>query len=55
MIIWAGAAGKLSFAAEFLVDELALYRLVGSPEIMAGQKHCLAEVAKMPHVTVQIY
>jgi transcriptional regulator with XRE-family HTH domain len=40
--------------ASFLVDEFALYRLVGSPEVMADQMHCLAEVAKMPNVTIQI-
>ena len=40
--------------ASFVVDEFALYRLVGSPEVMAVQMRCLAEVAKMPNVTIQI-
>lgn len=37
-----------------IVDHAALYRLVGSPEIMAGQMRHLAEVAAMPNVTLQI-
>jgi lambda repressor-like predicted transcriptional regulator len=38
----------------FVVDEMALYRAVGSPEVMAEQCARLAEVAVMPHVTVQV-
>jgi hypothetical protein len=37
-----------------LVDELALYRIVGSSETMAGQMARLAEVAALPNVTVQV-
>ncbi|MBO0820553.1 MAG: helix-turn-helix transcriptional regulator [Nocardiopsaceae bacterium] len=37
-----------------LVDELALYREVGSPEVMAEQLDHLLAVAAMPNVTVQI-
>jgi transcriptional regulator with XRE-family HTH domain len=37
-----------------LVDETALYRLVGSPEIMAAQLRHLLEVAAMPAVTLQV-
>jgi hypothetical protein len=40
--------------AWFIVDQLSLYRLVGSAEIMAGQMRRLAEVAAMPAMTVQI-
>jgi transcriptional regulator with XRE-family HTH domain len=40
--------------AWFVVDELSLYRCVGSPEIMAGQMRSLAETARMPNVTVQV-
>src|ERR1700733_8274104 len=38
----------------FIIDELSLYQLVGSPEIMAGQMQRLAEVAAMPVVTLQV-
>ena len=38
----------------FIVDELSLYRLVGSPEIMAAQMSRLAEVAALPTVTLQV-
>jgi hypothetical protein len=38
----------------FIIDELSLYQLVGSPEIMAGQMRRLAEVAAMPVVTLQV-
>lgn len=41
-------------SAWFVVDELALYRLVGSQEVMAGQMARLAEVAKMTRVTVTV-
>jgi transcriptional regulator with XRE-family HTH domain len=38
----------------FVVDEAALYRRVGSAEIMAAQIRHLIEVAALPHVTLQI-
>ena len=41
-------------AACFVVDEMALYRLVGSPVVMAGQLRYLRAVAAMPDVTVQV-
>ena len=41
-------------AAWFVVDEMALYRLVGSAGIMTGQMRQLAAVASMPDVTIQI-
>src|SRR6185437_14145914 len=37
-----------------IVDHTALYRCVGSPEIMADQMRHLAEVARLPQVTVQV-
>jgi hypothetical protein len=37
-----------------VVDHTALYRLVGSPQIMAAQMRHLAEVARMPNVTLQV-
>ena len=37
-----------------VVDEMALYRYVGSPEIMAGQMRRLAEIAAMPRVTLTV-
>jgi transcriptional regulator with XRE-family HTH domain len=37
-----------------LVDEAALYRRVGSPEVMAGQLHHLRDLAALPTVTVQV-
>ena len=40
--------------AWFLVDELSLYRCVGSPEVMATQVRRLRDVAAMPTVTLQI-
>lgn len=40
--------------ALFIVDELSLYRRVGSAEIMAGQLAHLTEVAALPHVTLQV-
>jgi transcriptional regulator with XRE-family HTH domain len=40
--------------ARFVVDELSLYREVGSPEIMAAQLRRLREVAAMRTVTVQV-
>ena len=38
----------------FLVDQLALYRLVGSPEIMAAQMQHLIAMASRPRVTIQV-
>ena len=38
----------------FIIDQLALYRCVGSPEIMAAQVRHLTEIAAMPNVTLQI-
>jgi transcriptional regulator with XRE-family HTH domain len=38
----------------FIVDEFALYRLVGSAETMAEQMRRLAETAQMPNVTIQV-
>ena len=38
----------------FLVDQLALYRLVGSPEIMAVQMRHLIDMASRPRVTIQV-
>jgi transcriptional regulator with XRE-family HTH domain len=40
--------------AWFLVDELSLYRMVGSPEIMAAQMAHVTAVASMPHVAMQV-
>ena len=41
-------------AAWFLVDEAALRRCVGSPDVMAAQLAHLAGVARLPNVTIQI-
>ena len=41
-------------AACFVIDEMALYRLVGSPDIMAAQTRQLAAIAAMPDTTVQV-
>lgn len=41
-------------AACWVIDHAALYRRVGSPEIMAAQMRHLAEVASLPRVTVQV-
>lgn len=38
----------------FLVDQLALYRLVGSPEIMTAQLQHLIATASRPRVTIQV-
>jgi transcriptional regulator with XRE-family HTH domain len=40
--------------AWFVIDQLSLYRQVGSPDVMEGQMRRLAEVAAMPNVTVQV-
>jgi transcriptional regulator with XRE-family HTH domain len=41
-------------AAWFIVDEVAIYRRVGSPEIMAEQARHLIEVASLPNITLQV-
>jgi transcriptional regulator with XRE-family HTH domain len=41
-------------SARFLVDELALYRCVGSAEVMATQLRRLLELAAMPRIIVQV-
>jgi transcriptional regulator with XRE-family HTH domain len=38
----------------FVVDEMALYRRVGSPETMATQMRHLGEVAALPNVTLTV-
>jgi transcriptional regulator with XRE-family HTH domain len=38
----------------WIIDHAALYRCVGSPEIMVAQMRRLAEVARLPHLTVQV-
>lgn len=40
--------------AWFIIDQLSLYRLVGSPEIMAAEMRHLTELAALPHVTIQV-
>lgn len=40
--------------AAYVIDHAALYRLVGSPEIMAEQMNHLLEVAALPNVTMQV-
>lgn len=40
--------------AWFIVDQLSLYREVGSPEIMSEQMRHLASVARLPNVKVQV-
>jgi transcriptional regulator with XRE-family HTH domain len=40
--------------AWFVIDELSLYRLIGSPQVMAAQLRRLLEVAAMPTATVQV-
>jgi hypothetical protein len=41
-------------AAYYIIDHAALYRLVGSPEVMAGQMTHLADLASRPNVTMQV-
>jgi Domain of unknown function (DUF5753) len=41
-------------SAWFIIDELSLYRKVGSAEVMAGQMRRLREVAAMRAVTMQV-
>ena len=38
----------------FVIDELSLLREVGSPETMAAQMRSLIEIARRPHVTIQV-
>jgi hypothetical protein len=38
----------------FLIDQLALYRLVGSPQVMTAQLQHLVTVAGRPRVTIQV-
>ena len=38
----------------YVIDHTALYRCVGSAEVMAGQMGHLAEMASMPNVTMQV-
>jgi Domain of unknown function (DUF5753) len=40
--------------AWFIIDEMALYRCVGSPKVMAEQCAHVAEVASLPNVTVHV-
>jgi Domain of unknown function (DUF5753)/Helix-turn-helix domain len=40
--------------AWFVVDEMALYRLVGSPAVMAAQMRQLLAIAAMSNVTLQV-
>ncbi|HEY2578422.1 MAG TPA: helix-turn-helix transcriptional regulator [Streptosporangiaceae bacterium] len=37
-----------------IIDESALYRIVGSPEIMKVQREHLVETAQQPNITIQI-
>jgi transcriptional regulator with XRE-family HTH domain len=41
-------------SAWFVVDELSLYREIGSAQEMAAQLHRLLEVAAMPTITIQV-
>ena len=41
-------------AAWFLVDEAALRRCIGSPDVMAAQLGHLAGLARLPSVTIQV-
>jgi transcriptional regulator with XRE-family HTH domain len=41
-------------SAWFVIDELSLYREVGSAEVMAAQLRHLLDVATMPKVTIQV-
>jgi hypothetical protein len=52
------ARQKRLFAREiptlFLIDQLALYRLAGSPEIMYNQMQHLIALASRPRITIQV-
>jgi transcriptional regulator with XRE-family HTH domain len=37
-----------------IIDESALHRVVGSPEIMRAQRDHLAEMAQRPNITIQV-
>jgi transcriptional regulator with XRE-family HTH domain len=39
---------------EVVIDEAALHRLVGGPQVMGRQLHHLVEAAEMPNVTFQV-
>jgi hypothetical protein len=41
--------------AFYVIDHAALYRLVGSAQIMAAQMTHLLDVADLPHVTMQVF
>lgn len=41
--------------AWFILDELSLYREVGSAEVMTAQLRHLVEVATLPNVTMQVF
>ncbi len=41
-------------SAYYIIDHAALYRMVGSPEVMAGQLTHLAGIASLPNVTMQV-
>jgi Domain of unknown function (DUF5753) len=43
-----------SVMTSLVVDEVALYRLVGSADVMATQLHRLLDIAAMPTVTLQV-
>lgn len=40
---------------ELLLHESALHRVVGSPAVMAGQLHHLAEVSKLPNISLRVH
>ena len=48
------STGTMPPLVTFLVDLVALWRGVGSPEIMVGQLEHLLEVASLPNVTMQL-
>jgi uncharacterized protein DUF5753 len=37
-----------------IVDEAAVRRLVGGPDVMAAQLRALAEISRLPHITIQV-
>jgi transcriptional regulator with XRE-family HTH domain len=40
--------------ALFIIDELSLYRLTGTRDVMGGEMRHLAEIATLPNITVQV-
>jgi hypothetical protein len=52
-VLGPSGAGKVTLSL-LVVDELSLYRCVGSPEIMAEQCTHLASGARRPNVTMQV-